>query len=196
MESDHQPSRQRAGRPRKYATTAAAKEALRHQQREYKKRARSRSQSSTRSASETIPKSSTTLKQRLPTSPQQISTSVISQAVVPSQNQPASIRINNLALQPPAYTIESTLSAFTVNNLIPDMDGSAAKSGESGRFLGSNSSMDVENDMDNDQSEQGDEDILWIGGNMELDEDSEENMLQRTSSRLPNNNSNFPFMLL
>ncbi|KAF8534656.1 hypothetical protein BDD12DRAFT_859300 [Trichophaea hybrida] len=37
------------------------------------------------------------------------------------------------------------------------MDGSAAKSGRSGRFLGSN-------------SEQGDEDILWIGGNMELEE--------------------------
>jgi hypothetical protein len=56
--------------------------------------------------------------------------------------------------------------------------------------------MDVENDMDNDQSEQGDEDILWIGGNIELDEDSEENILQRTSSRLPNNKDNFPFVLL
>jgi hypothetical protein len=56
--------------------------------------------------------------------------------------------------------------------------------------------MDVENDMDNDQSGQGDEDILWIGGNIKLDEDSEENILQQTSSRLPNNNSNFPFMLL
>ncbi|KAF8534327.1 hypothetical protein BDD12DRAFT_860927 [Trichophaea hybrida] len=192
MESDRQPSRQRAGRPRKYATTAAAKEALRHQQREYKKRARSRSQSSTRSASETISESSTTLKQPLPASPQQILPSVISQAVVPSQNQPASIRINNMALQAPAYTLKSTLSAFTANNLILDMDGSTAKSGRSGRFLGSNSSTDVENDMDNDQSEQGDEDILWIGGNIELDEDSEENILQRTSSRLPNNNSSFP----
>ncbi|KAF8536857.1 hypothetical protein BDD12DRAFT_889018 [Trichophaea hybrida] len=49
--------------------------------------------------------------------------------------------------------------------------------------------------MDNDQSEQGDEDILWIGGNIELDEDSEENILQRTSSRLPNNNSSFPRLI-
>ncbi|KAF8534842.1 hypothetical protein BDD12DRAFT_858376, partial [Trichophaea hybrida] len=127
----------------------------------------------------------------LPASPQQISTSVISQAVVPSRNQPASIRINNLALQPPAYTIESTLSAFTVNNLIADMDGSAAKQVDQVDFR-----LELVNgcgnDMDNDQSEQGDEDILWIGGNMELDEDSEENVLQRTSSRLPNINSSFP----
>jgi hypothetical protein len=135
MKSDRQPSRQRAGRPRKYATTAAAKQELRHQQREYKKPARSRSQSNSRSASETITKSSTTLKQPLPASPQQISTSVESQAVVPSQNRAASIRINSMALQAPAYAIESTLSAFTVNNLIPDMDGNTAKSGRSGRFL-------------------------------------------------------------
>ncbi|KAF8525023.1 hypothetical protein BDD12DRAFT_870892 [Trichophaea hybrida] len=152
MESNRQPSRQRAGRPRKYATTAAANQALRHQQREYKKRARSRSHSSTQSASETITESLTTLKQPLPASPQQILPSVISQAVVPTQ----------------------------------------AKSGRSGRFLGSNSSTDVENAMDNDQSEQGDEDILWIGGNLELDEDSEENILQRTASRLPITKVIFP----
>ena len=101
-----------------------------------------------------------------------------------------------MALQAPAYTLKSTLSAFTVNNLILDTNGSIVKLGRSGRFLGSNSSTDVENDMDNDQSEQGDEDILWIGANIELDEDSEENILQRKCSRFPNNLGNFPFVRL
>jgi hypothetical protein len=83
-----------------------------------------------------------------------------------------------MAFQAPAYTLKSTLSAFAVNNLILDIDGGTAKLGRSGQFLDLNSSTNMENDRDNDQSEQGDEDILWIGGNLEVDEDSEENILQ------------------
>ncbi|KAF8539860.1 hypothetical protein BDD12DRAFT_805000 [Trichophaea hybrida] len=75
------------------------------------------------------------------------------------------------------------------------MDSSTAKSGRSGRFGDSNSSTDVENDMDNDQSKLGDEDIVWIEGNLELAEDSEENILQQTASRLLNNQGSSPISI-